>query len=76
MGEAEERFVGELQIPLDVLPAVGGVPPVAGKREGAAGSNDAPGMRAVEEGERVMVWAAGFGGDMDGDGRAIAAEGK
>ena len=49
---------------------------MAGKWEGSAGTNDATGMRAVEEGEGVMVWAAGFGGDMDGDGRAIAAEGK
>lgn len=73
VGEAEEGVVVELDVPLGVLPAVGGVPPVTGEGEGAEGVDDGALMGAVEEGEGVVMAAAGFGGDVDGDGRAVAA---
>ena len=73
MGEAEEGVVLEFDVPLGVLPAVGGVPPVAGEGEGAEGIDNGALVGAVEEGEGVVMAAAGFGGDVDGDGGAVAA---
>ena len=63
--EAEEGLVGELEIPLDVLPAFVGIPPGAGEREGAVGCGDGATVGTGEEGERVMMAAAEFGGDVD-----------
>lgn len=64
-GEAEEGVVGELEVPLDALPALFGVPPGAGEREGAVGGDDASAVGAGEEGEREVMAAAEFGGDVD-----------
>lgn len=58
-------MVGELEVPLDLLPALFGVPPMAGERKGAVGIGDGAAMRTGEEGERVMVTTAEFGGDVD-----------
>ena len=72
MDEAEEGAVGELDIPLGALPALGWVPPVTGEGEGAAGGGDGAGVGAVEEGEGMVVGAACFGGDVDFNCRAVA----
>ena len=76
MGEAEEGVVVELDVPFGAAPAVGGFPPVAGKREGAAGVEDGAAVGAVEEGEGVMAAAPWLGGDVDGDGGTEALQGQ
>lgn len=72
--EAEEGVVGELDVPLDALPAIGGVPPVPGEGEGAVDRDDGAGVGAVEKGEGVVAAEAGLGGDMDGDWGTVAGQ--
>jgi hypothetical protein len=76
VGEAEEGVVGEFDIPFGALPAVGGIPPMAGEGEGAVGVDDGAAVRTVEEGEGMLVSAAGFRGDVNGDGRTEALQGQ
>jgi hypothetical protein len=73
-GELNEEGVFELDVPLGLLPAL--VPPGAGEGERAAGLFDGALVGAGEEGEGVEEAAPFFGGDADGDGRALAVEGE
>ncbi len=51
-------------------------PPGAVEGEGASGMLDGALVGAGEEGEGVVVGATFFGGDVDGDGGAVAVEGE
>lgn len=75
-GEAEEGRGGELEVPFEVAPVGGGVPPVAGLGEGAAEGDDFSAVGAGEEGEGPGAGGEGLVGDGDFDGRAEAAEGE
>jgi len=72
-GELEENVL-EFDIPLGLLPVF--VPPGTGERKGAAGFANGALMRAGQQGKRVEEAATFFGGDIDGDGRALPVEGK
>ena len=65
MDEAEEGAVGELDVPLGALPALGRIPPLAGKGKGTAGGGDGAGVRPVEEGERMGLPVTQLGGDVN-----------
>ncbi len=72
VGEAEEGFVRELDVPFDLLPTFVGVPPMTGERKGAVGFCDGAVVWAGEEGERVRETAVGFGCDVDGEWGAVS----
>lgn len=77
VGKTEEGVgFAELDVPFDVLPALGGGPPMAGEREGAAGLGDGALVRSGEESQGVEVTSARFGGDMDFDGGTVAVQGE
>lgn len=70
----DEEGISEFDVPLGLLPAV--LPPGAGEGKGAAGLSDRALIGAGEEGEGVLVMAAFFGGDVDGNWWALAFEGE
>jgi len=73
-GELEEKGVLEFDVPLGLLPAI--FPPGAGERERTASSMNLAFVGAGEEGEGMMITASFFGGDMNGNGRALSFEWK
>lgn len=76
VGEAQEVAGLKEDVPLELLPGVGGAPPVAGDGEGAVESGDPAAVGTGEEGERLGVTAArGIEGDGDLEGWAEAGEG-
>ena len=68
----DEEGVVEFDVPLGLLPTV--FPPGTGEGEGAAGVANGALVRAGEEGERVLIVAAFFGGDINRDGGTLAFE--
>ena len=76
MSEAEESFVRELDVPLNLLPAFLWVPPMAGERKGAVSVGDGAVVGAGEESEGMREAAARFGGDVDLKGGAVSLQGQ
>lgn len=76
VGEAEEVVAFQFDVPLELLPALRGVPPVAGTRKGAEGAADAAAMGAGEQGERAREGALLVEGDRDLDGWTETGEGE
>lgn len=68
--ELKEKRVSKFDIPLGLLPAV--FPPRAGEWKWATGFMNLALVRAGEEGEWVIVTASFFGGNIDGNGWALA----
>jgi len=75
VGEAEELVGFELDVPFEVLPGIGGAPPVSGEGKGTVMLEDASAMGAAEQGEGVGVTALWeIEGDDDFDGWSEAGE--
>jgi hypothetical protein len=73
VGEAEEVVGFELDVPFELLPGIGGAPPVAGDGEGAVEVGDATAVGAGEEGEGLRVATMRrIEGDGDFEGWAVA----
>ena len=71
-GETEEGLVGKLKIPFDTLPASGGIPPVARERKGAVNSCNGATVWSGQVGVGAGEASAGFAGNMNRKGGAIA----
>lgn len=71
-GELNEEGIVEFDVPLGLLPTV--FPPGSGERERAPGPANRALMGAGEKGERMVKTTSFFGGDIDGDGRALPFE--
>ena len=54
-----------MQVPLEVLPLNGGVPPFSGKGEGAVEVGDAATVRSAQQGMGAGMAAMVLGGDSD-----------
>lgn len=69
-----EEGIVEFDVPLGLLPAV--FPPGTGERERAANVADGALMGAGEKGERMVEASPFFGGDINGNWRALSFEGE
>lgn len=74
--EAEKGALIELHVPLDALPPLVGTPPVAGEGEWPVGGVNGTAMGTGEDGEWIMAAVAGFGSEVDPDGRPEPFQGK
>ena len=73
-GETEEGPVGELKIPFYMLPALRGIPPVAGEGKGTMDGGDGAPVWPGQEGNGMGMMVVWFTGNMNWNSGATALQ--